>query len=247
MKSEVEEPLIDYTPNPNKLGNDLENDFNYGNNVLSSSAEVRKGFLRKVYGILTVQLLMTVGVSAICISSEPVKAFLQRNPFIVQLSGIACLFLLFALMVKRQEFPINFYLLGAFTFLEAISIGTVVTFFAVPVVVRAALITMSVFCLLTSFTLQSKKDYSSWGAGLGSALWVLIFASLLHIFFPTEAADFAISIGGALLFSLFIIYDTHMLMRRLSAEEYILAAINLYLDILNLFLHILRILARDRK
>jgi len=59
MKSEVEEPLIDYTPNPNKLGNggnDLENDFNYGNNVLSSSAEVRKGFLRKVYGILSTGL-----------------------------------------------------------------------------------------------------------------------------------------------------------------------------------------------
>lgn len=50
-----------------------------------------------------------------------------------------------------------------------------------------------------------------------------------------------------MLFSLFIIYDTHMLMRRLSAEEYIFAAINLYLDILNLFLHILRILSRDRK
>jgi hypothetical protein len=47
MKSEIEEPLIDYTPNPNKAGNDIENDFNYGNNVLSSSAEVRKGFLRK--------------------------------------------------------------------------------------------------------------------------------------------------------------------------------------------------------
>ena len=91
------------------------------------------------------------------------------------------------------------------------------------------------------------------------------------MFFPTEAADFAISVGGksfwtflilpndlhvnifknfllgAMLFSLFIIYDTHMLMRRLSAEEYIFAAINLYLDILNLFLHILRILSRDRK
>ena len=52
---------------------------------------------------------------------------------------------------------------------------------------------------------------------------------------------------GAALFSLFIIYDTHMLMRRLSAEEYIFAAINLYLDILNLFLHILRILGNDRK
>ena len=41
--------------------------------------------------------------------------------------------------------------------------------------------------------------FSSWGAGLASALWVLIFASLLHIFFPTEAADFAISIGGLFL------------------------------------------------
>lgn len=247
MKSEMEEPLIDYTENPTKSVNDIENDFNFGNNVLSSSADVRKGFLRKVYGILTVQLLMTVGVSAICISSEPTKAFLQSHPGIVQLSGFSCIFVLFALLIKRQEFPMNFYLLGLFTFLESISIGTVVTFFAVPVVVRAALITLSVFCLLTSFTLQSKKDYSSWGAGLGTCLWILLFASILHMFFPTEAADFAISVGGAMLFSLFIIYDTHMLMRRLSAEEYIFAAINLYLDILNLFLHILRILSRDRK
>ena len=42
MKSEMEEPLIDYTENPKKGGHDLENDFNYGNNVLSSSADVQK-------------------------------------------------------------------------------------------------------------------------------------------------------------------------------------------------------------
>ena len=142
-------------------------------------------------------------------------------------------------------------------------------------VVRAALITLSVFCLLTSFTLQSKKDYrfvnlykklyftklfSSWGAGLFSALWILIFASVLQVFFPTEMLDFGISIAGkspitnavnsttqgALVFSLFIIYDTHMIMRKLSPEEYIFAAINLYLDIINLFLHILRMMSRDR-
>lgn len=50
--------------------------------------------------------------------------------------------------------------------------------------------------------------------------------------------------AGALLFSLFIIYDTHMLMVRLSPEEYILAAINIYLDVLNLFLETLRILGK---
>jgi len=58
--------------------------------------------------------------------------------------------------------------------------------------------------------------------------------------------DLGIAIAGAVLFSLFIIYDTHMVMHKVSAEEYIHASINLYLDIINLFLHILRILG-DRK
>ena len=56
----------------------------------------------------------------------------------------------------------------------------------------------------------------------------------------------AISVAGAIVFSLFIVFDTHMMMHKLSPEEYILAAINLYLDILNLFLHILRLLG-DRR
>ena len=46
MKSEMEEPLIDYTENPTKGVNDIENDFNFGNNVLSSSADVRKAKLK---------------------------------------------------------------------------------------------------------------------------------------------------------------------------------------------------------
>ena len=58
---QMNEPLI-HASDPRKE-NDLENDFNYGNNVMSASADIRKGFLRKVYGILSVQLLMTTGVS----------------------------------------------------------------------------------------------------------------------------------------------------------------------------------------
>merc|ERR1719312_591219 len=89
---ESEKLISNYTPNPRSKENDLENDFNYGNNVISASAEVRKGFLRKVYGILTVQLLMTCGVSAICISSEPTKVFLQNNPAIVHIASFSTLF-----------------------------------------------------------------------------------------------------------------------------------------------------------
>ena len=49
--------------------------------------------------------------------------------------------------------------------------------------------------------------------------------------------------GGAALFSLYIVYDVYMISKRTSPDDYIPAAIELYLDIANLFLHILRILA----
>ena len=74
----------------------------------------------------------------------------------------------------------------------------------------------------------------------------LMESVMFQLFFPTEMIDKAISIGGALLFSLFIIFDTHMLMHKLSPEEYIVATINLYLDIINLFLHLLKLLG-ERK
>jgi len=53
----------------------------------------------------------------------------------------------------------------------------------------------------------------------------------------------ALSVAGAAIFSLYIVFDVYMISRRLSPDEYISAAISLYLDILNLFLHLLRILA----
>ena len=54
--------------------------------------------------------------------------------------------------------------------------------------------------------------------------------------------ELTVSVMGAALFSAFLVVDTQLIMRKLSTDEYILGAINLYLDILNLFLYILRIL-----
>lgn len=68
-----------------------------------------------------------------------------------------------------------------------------------------------------------------------------------QLFFWSQTLEFVLSIGGALLFCGFIIFDTHIIMHKLSPEEYILASINLYLDFINLFIYILRILQAARK
>ncbi len=64
---------------------------------------------------------------------------------------------------------------------------------------------------------------------------------------PSEILNVGIAVVGAILFSCFIVFDTHMLIHKLSPEEYITAAINLYLDIINLFLEILKILDAMKK
>lgn len=69
----------------------------------------------------------------------------------------------------------------------------------------------------------------------------------MQLFVWSETLEFVLSIGGALLFCGFIIFDTHMIMHKLSPEEYIIAAVNLYLDFINLFMYILRILQEARR
>lgn len=80
---------------------------------------------------------------------------------------------------------------------------------------------------------------------LNTVLITLMFC--LQLFFYSETVELVVAAIGALLFCGFIIYDTHSLMHRLSPEEYVLAAINLYLDIINLFLHLLRLLEAAKK
>ena len=97
--------------------------------------------------------------------------------------------------------------------------------------------------LLTAL-FQTKRDFSNLYAVLCTGLMVLILGGFLQVFFGNELTDTALAVGGAFLFSLFIIVDTQMIMTRLSAEEYILATIQLYLDIINLFIEILKILEK---
>ncbi|TSK13269.1 Protein lifeguard 4 [Bagarius yarrelli] len=214
----------------------IEDDFNYGTNVATASVQIRMDFLRKVYTILSLQLILTTALSALFMFCEPIKNFLHSSPSLVLLSAIGSLFLIIALAIYRHKHPINLYLL----------LG-ILTFYEYSVVLQAFVLTSAVFVGLTAYTLQSKRDFSKLGAGLFAGLWILVIASFMRIFFHNDTVELALAGAGALLFCGFIIYDTHILMRKLSPEEHILASINLYLDIVNLFLHILRILDSMKK
>ena len=79
---------------------------------------------------------------------------------------------------------------------------------------------------------------------LFAGLSVLVVASIVQIFIPfSEGFQLAMAIGGVVIFSGYIIFDTYLIFNRYSPEDYILASLSLYLDIVNLFIRILQILA----
>ena len=70
-----------------------------------------------------------------------------------------------------------------------------------------------------------------------------VMTGLVGVFVPfSSTMNLIYAIGGTLLFSGYVVYDTYLINRRLSPDEYIMGAISLYLDFINLFLNILRLL-----
>ena len=110
----------------------------------------------------------------------------------------------------------------------------------------AFILTVTGFSGLTGYALLTKKEFSLLGGLLSMGLWVLIGASILSIFVGGQAFSLAIASVGVLLFGGFILFDTSRLLRSENRDP-VGAALSLYLNFLNLFVFLLRILSSSRR
>ncbi|XP_055627125.1 protein lifeguard 1 isoform X3 [Toxorhynchites rutilus septentrionalis] len=215
---------------------------------------IRKGFIRKVYSILTVQLSITLGFILLFVHHQPTKLWVQKHPemfwialgvMIVTLISMACC------GSVRRKAPMNFIFLALFTLAQSFLLGITSAKFRSNEVMLAVGITAAVCLGLTLFAFQSKWDFTVMGGVLFVAMIVLLLFGIIAIFFPGKTITIVYASGGALLFSIYLIYDTQMMMGgqhkySISPEEYIFAALNLYLDIINIFMYILTIIGASR-
>ncbi|CAB3363336.1 Hypothetical predicted protein [Cloeon dipterum] len=239
-------PLM-YADDLESGNDDVKYDDDGKNNVLKAHVSIRMAFLRKVYGLLSLQLLFSTVLGAVCLLVPVIREFVHTNHWMVILAMFMSMGILIALHIKRHDTPANFILLAVFTVIQAYSVAVIVTFYEQAVVLQAFLLTTFVVIGLTIYALQTKKDYSSIGATIFAGLWILLIGGILQIFIKNTLFELALSVGGAILFSFFIIFDTQMIMYKVSPEDYILATITLYMDIINLFIYILRVLEAARR
>lgn len=223
-----------------------------------SNRDSRVAFIRKVYSIFTTQIAATAAVIYLIINDRHVSKFLHQNLEHIQYGGAGVSLLsLLALLSKtiRLSKPWNFLVLGAFTASNSILLGLLASQFDPKTVLLGGMHTLSVMAAVTLFSFQPKAqwDLTTLGTTLLASLVSLGVGAALNEHFQFPLQDNIISGLSAVLFAVYLAYDTQMVVggkstrRQYSSREYILASLNLYTDVINIFADLLRLLGRKEK
>lgn len=154
--------------------------------------------------------------------------------------------LLFGLFFTKTKPGINLFMLFVFTFVSGLTLTPILSrVLGMPggaaIVAQAFLLTTAIFGIMSIFALRTKKDLASMGKMLFIALIVVVIGSLINLFLGSPILQVIIAGVSAILFSIFIAYDTQNIVRGLY-DSPVTAAVSLYLDFLNLFVSLLQLL-----
>jgi FtsH-binding integral membrane protein len=218
----------------------------YQTGALVRTGEERATLVRRTYSLVLVSVLVTmVGVS-FALSQPAVLQAVAQHPFLAFLAALAPLFI--AGRVKAT-FPMNIGFVLLFNFAMGVMISPAIFFYGSRqpgLIGQAAVLTIGAFGILTLYAFVSRRDFSAWGGFLMVGLWVLIGTMVLNIFFQNAAVDLWLASVAVLLFSGLLLYDTWRLRNFYGPDEYVGAAVQIYLDLLNMFMAILRIMGNRR-
>jgi modulator of FtsH protease len=200
----------------------------------------RMSFVNQVYQLLVVTLLITGGTAYWGVTSG-----LAQKYFLPAIIAEVVVFFI-ALGVRRMD-GINLVALFSYTALSGFTLAAVLTNYFqqghVNIVWEAAGISAVVFLVLSTYVHVSKQDFEWMGGVLFAGLIILIITGIGMLFLGNAFSWFLWSCVSAFIFCGYILYDTSQIILKYDTDEVVAAVLNLYLDIVNLFLDLLRILS----
>ncbi|GFR01874.1 protein lifeguard 1 [Trichonephila clavata] len=211
-----------------------------------SDVEVRKIFVRKVYMILTLQLLFTIGIVCVFIFEPHVRNYVRGSSYMHYLSLAVFIGVYLGLVCSenlRRKFPTNIILLSIFTLATSVLMGTLSSFFKTNTIIIAIGVCAVVCFTVIPFSFFTKFDFTTCGGMLCILLLILFLFGIIAIFVREHAMTMIYAGFGAIVFIMYLAYDTQMLMGgrhvEINPEEYIFAAIHIYIDVVYIFMFLL--------
>lgn len=214
--------------------------------------DMRVQFLRKVLGILAIQFAFTAfGCSLVYINRYGAANFFRNNEALMGICFVGYIVCLYALGCYRsvaRSVPTNYILLGIFTSCMTYMLAAMVVYYEPVIVLAASIITAGMVAALALYALTTKTDFTTCGAFLWCMFFVMALSIIFSFTFQNRAAEIAISGIGICIASLYIICDIQMIVggrsHELSIDEYVFAAMILYVDIIRMFIYVLQLLGK---
>lgn len=200
--------------------------------------------LRNTYALLGLTMIPTV-IGAY-IGTHMSFGFMAMHPIIFTLAYMVVFFGLFKAIQANQNSSIGVYLLLGVTFLFGLMLGPILQYAlhlsnGTLIIGLAAAGTGITFLSLAAIASSPARDFGYLGKFLFIGLILMVVASLANLFFHIPAMSLAISGVSILIFSGYILYDVNQIVRG-GQTNYVMATLNLYLDIYNIFVNLLNIL-----
>ena len=210
-----------------------------------------RAHMLSVYNYMALGLGLTGLVAYLTYATPQLFALIYGTPlaFVVMLAPLGIVWFVFGRMDRMSAAAAQAWF-WAFSAIMGLSLAYIFQVYVASDIVRVFFITSVTFGALSLYGYTTPRSLSTWGSFLFIGLVGIVIAMVVNIFMQSSALDFAISIIGVLIFAGLTAYDTQQIKEMyLEADDSetmgkkaIMGALRLYLDFLNLFLMLLRLL-----
>lgn len=220
--------------------------------------QAQAAFISKVYGWMSLALVIT-GVVAMWAASTPavVNAIFQSGsmlPFYLLIGLEIGAVIYLSARINKMSAETAGTVFIAYSVLNGLTLSMVFLIYTSASIASTFLVTAATFGVMSFYGYTTKKDLTSIGNLAYMALIGLIIASVVNFFVASSTLHWVITYAGVLIFVGLTAYDTQKIKQMASFDDAqdtikkksILGALTLYLDFVNLFLYLLRLLG-DRK
>ncbi len=216
-------------------------------------------FLRKVFLLMFVGIFATFAVTygIVYIAPYSVKSFVVETYYFWLIAELVVV-LFFSARSRKMSYLGALSAFLIYALISGVTMATLCYIVGTRVFGSVLFFTACYFAALTIFGYATKRDLSSWKSLLGTSLVIIIILSVINLLFYSSTMDAIIVMGGLILFSAFTIYDVNKLKQmyvQLSLENAdanttgklaVHGALELYLDFINLFIYLLRLVSLSR-
>ena len=215
--------------------NPLQQTFNRSEAAALSTNKV----LRSTYRLLSMTLLFSALMAGLSMA-------LSLPPAVGMISSLGALGLIWLVLPRTENSAAGIGVVFGITGLLGLGLGPMLQYYlAIPggpqIVATALGGTGIIFLGLSAYVATTRRDFSFMGGFLFVGLMVVLVGMIANIFLEIPAMSLAISAIMVLLMSGLILFDTSRIVNG-GETNYIRATVALYLDIYNLFIHLLQLL-----